>query len=107
MPLDGGTFALNSDGYTEDQPIQLSGGTHLLSASYSGDNSYGASSSTYMLTVTQVTTTLSMAQLVGSLSVGSQFGVDVYGNTQALSGGPPTGTVTFFDGPMYWVAQCQ
>ena len=100
VPLDGGTFALNSDGYTEDQPIQLSGGTHLLSASYSGDNSYGASSSTYMLTVTQVTTTLSMAQLVGSLSVGSQFGVDVYGNTQALSGGPPTGTVTFFDGPM-------
>jgi hypothetical protein len=98
VPLDGGTFALNSNGYAEDQPIQLSGGTHQLTASYSGDNSYGASSSTYTLTVTPVTTALSMAKLVGSLTVGSQFGVGVYGNTQALSGGAPTGTVVFFDG---------
>ena len=98
VPLDGGTYALNSNGYAEDQPIQLSGGTHLLSASYSGDNSYGASSSTYMLTITPATTALSMAQLVGGLSVGSQFGVGVNGSTQTLSGGAPTGTVTIFDG---------
>jgi hypothetical protein len=98
VPLDGGSFALNGYGYAEDQPIQLSGGTHQLTASYSGDNSYGASSSTYTLTVTPVTTALSMAQLVGSLSVGSQFGVGVYGNTQVPSGGAPTGTVTLFDG---------
>jgi subtilase family serine protease len=97
-PLDGGTFALNSAGFTEDQLINLSGGTHVLSASYSGDTSFGASSSTYALTVTPVTTTLSMAQLAGSLSVQSQFDVDVYGNTQAVSGGAPTGTVTIFDG---------
>jgi large repetitive protein len=97
-PLDGGVFTLNSDGYTEDQPIQLSGGTHQLTASYSGDNSYGASSSTYTLAVTPVTTALSMAQLVGSLTIQSQFGVDVYGNTQVQSGGAPTGTVAIFDG---------
>jgi hypothetical protein len=41
-PLDGGSFALNSSGYAEDRPIQLSGGSHVLSASYSGDKSYGA-----------------------------------------------------------------
>jgi hypothetical protein len=98
VPLDGGTFSLNSDGYTEDQPIQLSGGKHLLAASYSGDNSYGASSSTYTLTITPVVTVISMAQLAGSPTVGSQFGVSVDGSTQALSGGAPTGTVTFFDG---------
>jgi len=98
VPLDGGIFSLNSNGYAEDQPIQLSGGKHLLTASYSGDNSYGASSSSYSLTVTPVATVLSMAQPVGNLTVGSQFGVSVDGSTQTQSGAAPTGTVTFFGG---------
>src|SRR5438045_4703528 len=42
-------FSLNSEGYTEDQRIQLSGGSHVLTASYSGDNSYSASASTYAI----------------------------------------------------------
>src|SRR5690348_9566811 len=33
-------FPVNSEGSGEDQPIQLTGGSHPLSASYSGDNSY-------------------------------------------------------------------
>src|SRR5207249_12330110 len=56
-PLDGGMFSLNSEGYTEDQRIQLSGGSHVLTASYSGDNSYSASASTYAITITPAPTT--------------------------------------------------
>ncbi len=45
-PLDGGTFTLNSLGYLEDQPIQLSGGPHSLQAVYAGDNSFKPSAPT-------------------------------------------------------------
>ncbi|HTQ85225.1 MAG TPA: Ig-like domain repeat protein [Candidatus Solibacter sp.] len=55
-PLDGGTFALNSQGYAEDQAIQLQGGTHVITASYGGDSSFGASTGTYAVTVTPATT---------------------------------------------------
>jgi len=40
-----GTYILNSQGYAEDQFIELSGGTDSIVASYSGDNSYKASTS--------------------------------------------------------------
>ncbi len=57
VPLDAGTFALNSAGFTEDLFIQLPGGSHQLSASYGGDSSYNASSNTYSLSVTPAPTT--------------------------------------------------
>jgi len=41
-PLDTSPFPVNSAGSGEDQPIQLTGGTHTLSATYSGDISYNA-----------------------------------------------------------------
>ncbi|MBZ5547645.1 MAG: Ig-like domain repeat protein [Acidobacteriia bacterium] len=50
-PLDGGTFQLNSFGYTEDQAIQLTNGSHTLVATYSGDASYNSSASTTGVTV--------------------------------------------------------
>src|SRR5262249_3254897 len=42
-PVDGGTYALNSMGYTRDLVPTLTGGTYSLVAKYSGDNSYTAS----------------------------------------------------------------
>ena len=60
-PLDGGTFVLNSAGYTEDQSIFLSGGAHTITAQYSGDSSFVKSaSSPYSLTVTPASTTSSL-----------------------------------------------
>jgi hypothetical protein len=40
-----GSLTLNNQGYAEDQFVQLSAGTHTLVATYSGDNSFGASTS--------------------------------------------------------------
>jgi hypothetical protein len=98
-PLDGGSFALNSSGYTEDQPIQLSGGSHMLSASYSGDKSYNASSATYSLTVNAAPTSFSIQPFTSNVVVANvPFQIFVNGSAQTLTGLGPTGTVTFFDG---------
>ena len=98
VPLDGGTFALNTSGYTEDQPIQLSGGSYVLSASYSGDGSFAKSSSTYTLTITPAPTTNALVVDTGLPVAGQPFNVSVNGVAQTQTGAAPTGTVTFFDG---------
>jgi pro-kumamolisin-like protein/Big-like domain-containing protein len=99
VPLDQGTFALNSGGYTEDIPIQLTGGTHQLSASYPGDNSYQPSTGSYSLTVTPAPTQMqipgsSLISLIGTTAVFSETG----SATSPFPGAAPTGTITFFDG---------
>jgi hypothetical protein len=98
-PLDGGSFALNSSGYTEDQTIQLSGGSHVLSASYSGDKSYGPSSVTYPLAVSTAPTSLTIQPFTTNpVVVGMPFQILVNGSAQTPSGIGLTGTITFFDG---------
>jgi hypothetical protein len=97
-PLDAGTFALNSAGYTEDQTVQLSGGTHVFAAQYSGDNSYNKSSTTYTLIVTPASTASLVSQTTSGPVVGQQFGLLGIVDTPAIGGAVPTGTVSFFDG---------
>lgn len=97
-PLDGGTFGLNSEGYTEDKTIQLGGGQHALSASYSGDNSYNPSVGTYSLTVTPAPTTTSPPTVPGGQVQGSTFPISASGIAQTQSGVAPTGTLAFLDG---------
>jgi hypothetical protein len=99
-PLNGsGVFPLNSEGYTNYNSIQLTGGTHQLSASYQGDSSYSQSSSTYSLLVTPA---------------GTQGNTNIAGSSPNITGIPvnlistfsstlafglaPTGTITFYDG---------
>jgi Pro-kumamolisin, activation domain/Bacterial Ig-like domain (group 3) len=99
-PLDGGAFSLNSSGYAEDSAIQqLTGGTHQLSASYSGDNSYNPSSTTYTLSVTPAATQLTVPYIPYSPEI---VGTPVSLTTQVISnlytGVAPTGTITFYDG---------
>jgi hypothetical protein len=98
VPLDSGSFTLNSAGFAEDQLIELGGGTHVLSASYGGDGSFGPSSGTYSLAVTPAPTNCVIGQWSSVATVGTPFQVVVGGNAQAFSGVAPTGTVTFFDG---------
>lgn len=99
QPLDAGNFALNSAGYTEDQTVQFSGGTHMLVAQYGGDNSYTKSaSSPYALTITPAPTTAQVAEISGAVIAGQNFALLAILSTSALGGAVPTGTFTFYDG---------
>ncbi len=96
-----GTFALNSQGYAEDQLIDLVGGAHSIAASYPGDSSYNAPSpnpTTQALTITPAATTTSVTAPNVS-AVGST--VSLYANISAdniYSQHAPSGTVMFFSG---------
>ena len=99
IPLDGGSLALNSAGYAEDRLIQLSAGSHMLSANYSGDSSYSRSSATYAITVTPAPTSVTIQPFTTNQVVtGVPFQILVTGTGQTPSGAAPTGTITFFDG---------
>lgn len=97
--LDGGTFPVNSEGHTEDQPIQLTPGTHNLSATYSGDNSYNApgAPTTSTLTVTKATTTTTVAAAPSTITTATSVTLTATINTQS-NGAAPTGTVQFLNG---------
>jgi subtilase family serine protease len=94
-----GIYNLNSQGYTRNLSPNLTGGTHTLLASYSGDASYQASNSGPLsFTVTPSPMSIS-EQLPGNNPIaGTAFQVSVTGYSQALTGVASTGTVTFYDG---------
>jgi subtilase family serine protease len=69
-PLDAGSYALNSNGYAEDQAIFLLGGQHSIVASYGGDPSYTASNNSStpdVVTVTKAPTTISLLSSSGGI----------------------------------------
>jgi subtilase family serine protease len=94
--LDASPYTLNSLGYTEDQAVQLTGGTHVLVANYSGDNSYNKGSATATVTVTKAGTTIgNVAVSLNPVNTGQQFTVTATVTTPSY-GLAPTGTVSFF-----------
>jgi subtilase family serine protease len=93
------TTKLNSQGFAEDQPIQLGGGTHSLVAAYSGDNSFTASTSTpdgFTITTAPTTTTASSGG-VASVAIGQPITLTASIATGS-NGAGPTGTVSFMAG---------
>jgi hypothetical protein len=95
QPLDLGTYRLNSQGYTEDQLIQLAGGPHNVVASYSGDSSYTASTSpTDAITITLAPTTTTLTGLPSTAVGAGYISVTVTVNTTS-HGAVPTGVATF------------
>jgi subtilase family serine protease len=86
------TVKLTSLGNAEDQPVQLAAGTHALAATYSGDNSFNASSSpTNTITVTASPTTVAISP--ANATPGAVTLVATV-NTNS-SGVGPTGSVVF------------
>ena len=86
-PLDGGTFALNSEGYTEDQPIYLLAGQHSITASYGGDPSYAASNNSAapdVVTVTKASTSISLSPATENAQAGNYANVTATITTQAV-----------------------
>jgi len=90
---------LNDRGFIEDQPIQLVVGSYMLSATYDGDSSFNAqsSSNTIGVTIKQAATTTSVQG--GTVSSGSS--VTLTAQVAATSTGDPPcgitngGTVSF------------
>jgi Pro-kumamolisin, activation domain/Bacterial Ig-like domain (group 3) len=94
-----GIYNLNSGGYTRDLTPSLTGGTYALAASYSGDNSYQASTSaTATFTVTPATTQLQLSSNEINTPLGVSVPFEAIVSSQVLNGATPGGAVTFFDG---------
>jgi hypothetical protein len=106
-PIDGGIFRLNSTSNTEDQTRSLAAGTHVITAAYSGDASFNAStSSSFTLNITKAPTAgtlqvnLPVLSAAGTLVFTAQISARGYGTNQQQGYGvsAPSGTVTFSSG---------
>ena len=96
-PLDGGSFPLNAEGYTEDQPIFLLGGQHSIAASYAGDPSYTASNNSAapdVVTVTKALTSISLTPATENAQAGTYATVTATIGTQVFL--PPNQTPAEF-----------
>ena len=96
-PLDAGTFQLNSQGYVEDQTVQLPGGTNNLKVTYGGDSSFTATSGASTITITKAPTSATMTPAVGQVDFGATGDISAEIMGTGLGAGP-TGQVTFFTG---------
>jgi subtilase family serine protease len=98
--VDGGTFALNNQGYTRDIAPTLTGGTYLLVANYPGDSSYTSSTSpVHSFTITPAATKMQMDSYPSSVTQGQTFQLEANVTSQLTGIVPyPGGTVTFYDG---------
>jgi hypothetical protein len=90
---------LNDRGFAEDQPIQLGVGTHNITATYPGDNSYSgpSSSNSLSVTITQATTTTLVAPNPTTITAGGSVTLTAYVITSS-NGAGPTGSMQFSNG---------
>jgi subtilase family serine protease len=98
-PFGPGTYTLNSAGYLEtvNQAVELTGGTHTLSAQYSGDNSYNASTTPVVITVNKYVTGLAAPAAQGTLTTQPvTLSTTVNNGNVAFYSAPPSGQVTFY-----------
>jgi len=95
-----GIFNMNNAGYTRYLSPNLTGGTHSLVATYSGDSSYQTSTSvTTNFTVTPAVTQIQMDAYPSNVVLGQTFQLEANVTSQAVGNvAYPSGTVTFYDG---------
>ena len=89
---------LNNQGIAEDQPVQLSPGSHSIVAVYAGDPNYAASTSnTLSVTVNKAAPTATLASNLSTITSGTSVTLTMLVSTQS-NGAGPTGLVTFTNG---------
>jgi hypothetical protein len=88
-----GPAPLNSEGYAENQTVQLTTGAHSFTGTYNGDNSYMASTGTDAVTVIPAPT-ITGTQTLYPMTVGVQagFSVSARSNDYGLFAVPMSGT---------------
>jgi hypothetical protein len=90
---------LNNTGFAEDQPIQLSGGSHSLAAAYAGDNSFMASNSAARaLSISASPTATSVSASSTSIIAGATVTLTATVAGTQSNGAAPTGMVQFMNG---------
>ena len=95
-PLDAGTYALNNQGYFEDYVIQLNGGNHTIQVQYSGDNSFNASTTQQLMTITPDVGGMFYSFIPANVIIDQPFKISVTIEGQTSSYGlAPSGTITF------------
>jgi hypothetical protein len=89
------SYLLNSQGYTEDQYIELPGGTDAVGGAYSGDLNYNAGSTTsnFVATVTPAASTITLTTPAGTVNEGFTLNASITTQSRGLG---PTGNVQFF-----------
>ena len=88
-----GHYTLNTQGYAEDEPIQLSPGQYPFVATYAGDNSYtGSLSSALNATISAAQTSTSISGVPSAALAGTQITVTATVTTTS-NGVAPTGTL--------------
>jgi hypothetical protein len=98
-PLGVGTYALNGRGYVElpTEPVTL--GTHNITASYSGDASYAASSTAtpFIIPIQQANSLISLSASASLIGVGQSVTITatLFNSNRGSGFLPPSGTVTF------------
>jgi len=94
--LNGGPFKINSEGNAEDQVLQLTAGTHTLSATYSGDVNYNPVTTpvTEVITVSQAVTATTLVADLTTVNTGQTVTLTATVATQSIGVGP-SGTITF------------
>jgi hypothetical protein len=100
VSLGQGAFQLNNAGYTRDlseTAATFTGGTHLLSAAYSGDASFGASIGTDTIMVTPAPTLTQDYLTEFYPIVGQPFSIAFITTANVQQGVAPTGTFSFYD----------
>jgi hypothetical protein len=90
---------LNNTGFAEDQPIQLSGGSHSLTATYAGDSSFTASNSAARaLSISASPTVTSLSASQTSIAAGASVTLTATVVGSQSNGAAPTGMVQFMNG---------
>jgi hypothetical protein len=94
------TAKLNNSGFAEDQPIQLPGGSHSITATYAGDPSFNASppSNTLSLTITPAGTQTVVNASSTSITAGTTVTLTATVVGPTSNGAAPTGMVQFTNG---------
>ena len=97
-PLGAGTYTLNGRGYVElpTEPVSL--GQHTITATYSGDASYGASNSApFSIPIQQANSLISLSASANLIGVGQSVTITatLFNSNHGSGFLPPSGTVTF------------
>jgi len=91
-----GTSALNASGTATYTATSLANGSHSLTAVYSGDAVYAASTSAAIaVNVTTLPTALTLTSSAATATVGTAL---AFTATASATGATPGGTITFLDG---------